>query len=46
MVIRKFKFALRYIYAELLADIVATAKEDLYFLLQSIPEILPYVPHF
>jgi hypothetical protein len=46
MVIRKFKFALRYIYAELLVDIVATAKEDLYFLLEPIPEILPFVPHF
>ena len=42
IVIKKFKFALLFIYDELLKAIVSTAKEDLLFLLTNIPELLPF----
>lgn len=42
IVLRKFKFAFAIIYEPLLKEIVNTVKEDLLYLLQNIPEILPY----
>ena len=42
IIIRKFRFALRHIYLDLLHDIATTVKEDLLYLLQNIPELLPY----
>lgn len=42
--LRKFKFSFRHVYLNLLREIVETAKEELLFLLQNIPELLPYFP--
>ena len=43
IILRKFKVQLRYGYMDLLKDIVASTKEELMFLLKTIPEILPYI---
>lgn len=44
LVLRKFRFPLRFVYEALLRDIVLTAKDDLLFLLKTIPELLPLAP--
>lgn len=45
MVIRKFKFSFRHVYLTLLKEIVSTAKDELLYLLQNMPELLPYDPN-
>ena len=44
MIIRQFRVQLRYGYLELLKDIIDNAREELLFLLKTIPEILPFEP--
>lgn len=42
MVIKKFKFSFRIVYEDMFKDIIHAAQNEVLYLLQTIPEILPF----